>query len=203
MTTTYNVKIESVCPMLHHGAHNIQAETNMKKKGGTALNGDPEEWKRTVYYSKQLKRVYLPASCLEACLIEAGKEFKITGRKTATKYVKSGVFCINPHDGIIDHLSFYVNGKPVTLDEIQQGTPNAYIDIRTVKNPSTKGRQLRYRAAFNNWSSEFQIIVNADEYINEKILRAIIEYAGMFVGVGDYRPRFGRFTLTDLQMATP
>jgi hypothetical protein len=183
---TYRVKIKGLSPMLHHGSQAVgMEEESKKKKGGSALLGDPEEWKKTIYFNKEVG-VYLPAINLEASLIEGAKQFKI-GRGTASKYFKSGVF-INQYE-----LPMLINGTYIKdLEEVE-------IDKRTVKNPSTKGRNCRYRAIFRNWECEIEIMINADDYIDSQMLKEVFVYTGSFVGVCDFRPRFGRFEVTDFQ----
>jgi len=183
MAKIYEVEIESISPMLHHGSQSVgMEEISMKKKGGTALAGDSEEWKKTIYFDEKFG-VYLPATNVEAALIEASKQFKITGRTTATKFFKSGVFIMD------DMLDFSVEGKRITdLNDVT-------IDKRTVKNPATKMRNTRYRAIFRQWKSKFKIMISADDYITKDLLKNIIDYAGLYVGLNDYRPRFGRFKL--------
>ena len=184
----YKVRIEGLSPLLHHGSHAVGMDkaTN-KQKGGNALEGDSDEWKKTIYYD-ELTGVFVPGINMEATLIEAAKEFKITGRKTATKYFKSGVF-IND-----DKMPITVKGKPITdLDKVE-------VDKRTVKNPSTKMRNMRYRAIFRQWEIVFVVTVAADDYIKQDLLKNVIEYAGMYVGLCDFRPRFGRFRITDIEL---
>lgn len=182
---TYEIEIESTSPMLHHGAQALgMEEESKKKKGGSALMGDSEEWKKTIYFEEGVG-VFLPAVNVEAALIEASKQFKI-GRGSASKYFKSGVFITD------DKLPFFVNGKPITaLEGIE-------IDKRTVKNPATKGRNVRYRALFRQWKSKFRVIVSADDYIDKNLLLESLDYAGAYVGVGDFRPRFGRFKVNKI-----
>lgn len=188
MAKIYEIEIESCSPLLMHGSQSVgMEEVNMKKKGGTALAGDSTEWKKTIYYDDNVG-VYLPATNVEASLIEAAKQFKITGRATATKFFKSGVFMMD------DMLPFYVNGKQITdLDDIR-------VDKRTVKNPATRMRNTRYRAIFQQWSSRFRVMINADDYITKDLLANVFTYAGMYVGVCDYRPRFGRFILKSIKV---
>lgn len=185
----YDVKIKSICAMLHHGSQAVgMEEESTRKKGGVALKGNPDEWKKTIYF-KEGVGVYFPAVSFEACLVNAAKQHKVTGRQTATKFVQSGVFCTD------EYLPFLVNGKKImSLDD-----PLIKIDKRTVKNPSTRGRNTRYRAIFDNWESNFRIIVQNDDYVTKKLLKEIIEDGGRFIGVGDYRPRFGRFELISLK----
>ena len=188
MAKIYEIELESISPMLHNGSQSVGMEkASMKKRGGNALEGDPEEWKKTIYYDK-LIGVYLPAINVEAALIEGAKQFKITGKATATKFFKSGVFILD------DMLPFYINGKIIKdLDDVS-------IDKRTVKNPATKMRNTRYRAIFRQWSSKFRIMISADDYISGDLLKQVFDYTGLYVGVGDYRPRFGRFKLKSIKM---
>jgi hypothetical protein len=183
----FEVGIESISPMLHHGSQNVGMEKeSLKKKGGIALMGDPEEWKKTIYFDEEIG-VYMPAISLEASFVNAAKQFKISGRTTATKYFKSGVFIMD------EKLDFTVNGKKIkSLDEVE-------VDKRTVKNPSTKGRNVRYRAIFKKWQSHFKVLLSADDFISNELLKEVIEFAGMYIGVGDYRPRFGRYKITSFK----
>ena len=186
----YEVSLKSKSPILMHSSAAIGLKDNSKKKGGEAIQGNPDEWKESIYFDKDLG-VYIPACCFEASFIEASKQFKISGKATATKFFKSGLF-VNT-----DNIPIYVNGHIIkTLEEVEK---MGSVDKRTVKNPATKMRNMRYRACFMNWECKFKIILQSDDYISDKILKDVIEYAGNFVGVCDYRPRFGRFDLISIK----
>jgi hypothetical protein len=43
------------------------------------------------------------------------------------------------------------------------------------------------------WRAEFELMVNLPEYIARNDLRSVIEQAGRLVGLGDFRPTYGRF----------
>lgn len=43
------------------------------------------------------------------------------------------------------------------------------------------------------WQVEFELLINSPEYIPPTVLRETIEVAGRLVGMGDFRPTFGRF----------
>lgn len=185
----YEIEITGTTPILMHGSQSIGTETTVgKKKGGDALTGDPEEWRKTIYFNDEVG-VYLPPELFEASWMLAGKEFK-SGRTNVVKYVKSGVMIKE------NFLPFYSRGKPIrTLEDV---TPKD-IDIRSVKNPSTKGRNMRYRARFFEWSTKMNVIVTADDYITQQMLKDIISYSGKFVGVGDWRPKFGQYIIKSIK----
>lgn len=176
----YEIHLESIAPLLMHGSQAIGRDTNNKKKGGSAVVGDPEEWKKTVYFD-DLVGAYVPAINFESSLVEAAKQFKVSGKATASKFFKSGIFVES------DLIPLTVNGEYVkSLDKIK-------VDSRSVKNPATKMRQLRYRAIFDKWEAKVKIIVASDDYIDTELLKNVVNYAGMYVGLCDFRPRFGRF----------
>lgn len=43
------------------------------------------------------------------------------------------------------------------------------------------------------WKAEFQFLITLPEYVDRQMLRETIESAGRLIGVGDFRPTFGRF----------
>ena len=45
------------------------------------------------------------------------------------------------------------------------------------------------------WTAEFDLMVNLPEYISTHDLHEVISQAGRLVGLGDFRPSFGRFAL--------
>jgi hypothetical protein len=51
---------------------------------------------------------------------------------------------------------------------------------------------MRTRPRFDNWSCKVRIEF-APSLLNESEVRDIAETVGMTVGLGDWRPRFGRF----------
>lgn len=52
----------------------------------------------------------------------------------------------------------------------------------------------RTRPAFQKgWTIEFEIMVMAPEYLSPELLRNIIDVAGLFQAIGDFRPTYGRY----------
>lgn len=43
------------------------------------------------------------------------------------------------------------------------------------------------------WRASFDLMVNLPEYVDRNSLRETIEQAGRLIGIGDFRPSFGRF----------
>lgn len=69
-------------------------------------------------------------------------------------------------------------------------------DQRSVK--VVKNKVTRTRPRFTNWSVEFECIVNPT-ILDDETFRRSIDNAGVMVGIGDYRPRFGRFEVRSFE----
>ncbi|HUT62171.1 MAG TPA: hypothetical protein VNA25_30395 [Phycisphaerae bacterium] len=76
-------------------------------------------------------------------------------------------------------------GKPVTEYEID-GRP-ARIQ---------RARVMRHRPHIREWRLDFELLILEEETLPAAVANAILVKAGQTVGIGDYRPRFGRFTVT-------
>ena len=72
-------------------------------------------------------------------------------------------------------------------------TSELYLDVRPVI--VQRARVVRMRPTFKTgWELSFEIQVNDDE-IQPELLQDILTLAGRTVGIGDYRPKFGRFAV--------
>lgn len=59
----------------------------------------------------------------------------------------------------------------------------------------------RSRPAFESgWQADFVLSVLLPEYISPDLLREVIEGAGKFVGLGDFRPTYGRFSIVKYEV---
>jgi hypothetical protein len=55
-------------------------------------------------------------------------------------------------------------------------------------------RVMSYRPIFRDWSVEFGLMFDEEQITREELLM-VLENAGNLCGVGDWRPRFGRFSV--------
>lgn len=89
---------------------------------------------------------------------------------------------------------------PITHDG--PATPRAMweagcFDQRSVKVGTSKVTRTRPR--FANWKITFDCITQPD-VLDDDSFKMAIENAGLMTGLGDYRPRFGRFELMSLEV---
>lgn len=160
----------------------------LEKQEKTGVAGhDPQEWKRTVLITKE-KQLYVESSYIFGCLRDGGKHIK-SGKGSLQAKVASTLVVL---DEIIPLDRFLPPEDELSQDKSQP----VYLDVRSVKNPSTKARNVRYRiAASIGWKASFEI-----EWENTIVSRGEMEStlisAGSFVGLGDGRSiGCGRFTV--------
>lgn len=141
-------------------------------KGSKAKKSDDVE---TYVYRMDDGTLGLPGEYLRQAVISAAKfrQDPRSPRKSAMDLFKAGVLSLT-------------NLAPLGKDTWD------YLDTRRVtvqRNGITRTRP----AIKAGWKAEFQLMINLPEYIDRHFLRETIEQAGRLIGVGDFRPTFGRF----------
>ena len=174
----YKVVIKGVTPLLQNRFAGEETVGTTKKRSTTSKENDVED----TLYKFPKGKVYQPAECIRQALIEAGKAFK-KGKSNLSKTFASFI--------------------TITPEAIEHKNQKWTTDRRAVVIPSTKGRVMRNRAKFDEWSLEFEIIVLDSDEISESVLHDALEHAGHYIGIGDYRPQkkgmYGRFIITSIK----
>lgn len=173
------VEIRGETPYLMHAFSMEKAEEKEKKKIGRE---DYESEIKEALYTLPDGTIYVPSTQIHGTLIEAGKKFQIPGQRKATfSRIIGGLVIISP-------------------DAIRMEPQKYSVDKRAVVVPATKGRVVRYRPKFTDWSLKFQIHNLEPEQVQSTVLKKILDYAGSYVGIGDFRPSkkgpFGRFIVS-------
>jgi hypothetical protein len=183
-------EIEGLAPLLQHRF--VTPELANLTQGGRRVTGAvdyTEEWRGYLYVTPQ-GEIGQPAVHIEQSLIKAAGSFKITGRRGATyrDLFKASVF-------VTPELLSHGVASPETLTTNPEET--VYLDMRPVV--IQKARVVRIRPALKKgWRLSFTIEV-MDDQIPVAILKDVLELAGKTGGIGDHRPRFGRFMVTGFQ----
>ena len=179
MTETIKVTIKGSTPILFNRFRDVAIEGKSKKRTGALAESEIED---KLY--KEENKIYLPSVYLKNCIVEAGKQFKIVGKgkSTYSKIVASTV----------DISPFMI--------ELDAGKMEVF-RISAV-NPMTKGRMMTERPKFTDWSASFEVVLN-DPAVYVSVINEILEHAGKYVGVGDWRPEkkgmFGKFMITSFK----
>jgi hypothetical protein len=146
-----------------------------RKKTDSDLNEIARlEWYGGLYTNKD--KPCINAESLEAAMVEAAKRFKL-GKAT-----KVCVYCLDNYplqfpdqDKSLEWL--WESGKYVSRLRVQLSRGSSLI---------------RTRPRFDEWAADITIRFD-DERINPAQIRDILVAAGDSVGIGDFRPKFGRF----------
>jgi hypothetical protein len=169
------VKVEGISPLLMNRFRDSAIDSKSKKR--TGAQAEPEITDKLYVYEG---KICIPAVYFRNCMIEAGKQFKITG-KGKSNYSK------------LIGSTVEVNPEMILLKPSDYET----YSIAAV-NPMTRGRMMTRRPRFNKWGAEFEIVLN-DEGIPADVIKEILDHAGRYVGVGDWRPEkkgmFGKFMI--------
>jgi len=181
------VKIVGISPLLMHSARfanpldlatKAHKELTSKRK---KTDEDHEaiqksEWMGSLYHSKK-SGPFIPGVNIEASLFEAAKMQKLG------KSAKRSLMIVE------DEIKLEYSGP---RDPEKLFSNPDFVDVRAVKVQTSK--LMRCRPKFNEWSATFELHYNPEQ-IDQREIERILSDAGSLVGVGDYRPRFGKFTV--------
>jgi hypothetical protein len=182
MTEKIKVTIQGTTPLLFNRFRDVQIEGKSKKRTGAMAESEIED----KLYQDEKGKTLLPSVYLKNCIVEASKQFKIVGKgkSTYSKLVASTV----------DIAPFMI--------ELDAGKYEVF-RISAV-NPMTRGRMMTERPKYNKWEATFEIVLN-DEQLDVSVINEILESAGKYVGIGDWRPQtkgmFGKFMITSFKKA--
>lgn len=186
------VIIKGVRPLLWHHFGPDALPLEKQEKTGVAGH-DPEEWRKTLLVTKA-GQLYVDPSYIFACLRD-GARFTKKGKGSIQSLV-SATLQVMTDKVLIDRW------LPKNITELQNETEEpVYMDVRSVKNPSTKARNVRYRvAASPGWKCEFELMWDKTIVSRNEIL-SVLNDAGKLCGLGDGRSiGFGRFVVEDVEI---
>jgi hypothetical protein len=189
---TAQVQIEGSRPILWHafGPDALgDGSGKRKEREGTAGN-DPGEWRKTVLMTED-RQLFLKPTYVFGCLRDGAK---YTSRKRGTlQGPLSSTLQVLDEIVLIDRV---VPAEPLPTDPKQP----VYLDISGVKNPATRGRNVRYRVAASiGWKCGFSIMWD-QTIISRGEMESVLNDAGKLCGLGDGRSiGYGRFNVLSFE----
>jgi hypothetical protein len=175
------VTIEGTAALLfHRWSNEAVAEKAKAAKNSAAKKSDNVE---SYVYRDEGGFICLPGEYLRQSVIFAAKfrQDPRSPRKSAMDLFKAGI---------------------VSLTELASlGTKDwDYLDARRVV--VQRSAVTRQRPAFNKgWRATFDIQVLLPEYIEPSVLLDVIGQAGRLIGLADFRPTYGRFSVTEFRVS--
>lgn len=124
--------------------------------------------------------------------IENG-ELAIPGEYFRGSIINAAKFRQDPRSPRKSAMDLFKAGVVVTSPLASLGVSDwDYLDRRRVM-IQRQGVNRTRPAMRAGWKVEFELMVVLPEYIDRNMLRETIESAGRLIGIGDFRPTFGRF----------
>jgi|SRR5581483_1852727 len=188
-----HVRIQGTRPLLWHAFGPEAIPLTKQERTGVAGN-DPEEWHKTVLKTAD-GQLYVRPTYVFGCIRDGARHTK-RGRGSIQSYVTATLQVL---DDFVLTDRYMPEGEPLT-----DPTQPVYLDIQSVKNPSTKARNVRYRiAASKGWTLSFTILWDKT-VVSRSEMEAVCIDAGRLAGIGDGRAvGFGRFTVTQFDVSEP
>ena len=182
----FRLTLTSTAPLLMHNsrlanpidtaAKTLKAATSKRVK----TDEDHEEiahleWLGSLYTDPDVGP-YIPGQNIERCLVDGAKLSKSGTRVTRGVFIKTDV---NPlaYDGPRHAEALWADANFRHLASVKVGT----------------SRTMRCRPMFREWRVEADGMLDT-AVLNLAELASIATAAGAMIGLGDWRPRYGRFT---------
>ena len=187
-TEKVTFKISSVCPLiLHNGqmanpmnpiVRAIKPISGKRKKTDADFEKMAElEFKGSLYMDAD--GPVIPAEMFEGAIHNAAKTQRLG------KQVKGAVFCEG--NGRLEY------DGPRSADDLWADESFRNQSMVSVQ----QSKVLRTRPQFDNWSTEITVCYDA-ERLNKEAVIDFVNIAGFHSGLGDWRPKFGRFKVDEI-----
>lgn len=173
------VEITGSADLLFHRWNNEAVDEKAKaRKGSAAKKTDNVE---SYVYRNEQNEICLPGEYLRGAIIGAAKfrQDPRSPRKSAMDLFKAGVISLTPLASLGVSAWDYEDRRRVCVQR------NAITRVR----PAMRA----------GWKAEIQFMINLPEYIDQPFLLEVLQMAGRLIGVGDFRPTYGRFDVTKFE----
>lgn len=167
------VEITGIAPLLQHRFPTEEHGINKSKAKKQVY--DPKEEAEKCLYRNAKGEIYEPAEHIFQAMVRAAVDFKFEKKKSYKDAITSGIFVTPDEIPLISDIPFEIDARGAVVQ---------------------RSRIIRWRPRFNQWKLRFNIEVIDSDNISTNALKEILEKAGSAKGLGDYRPRFGRFMVT-------
>lgn len=187
-----NVVIEGTAPLLQHSfTKNSLAILMEGSKKQTGAQDYSLEWLTTMYLTTS---GYLcqPAAHIEGAMVKAATSFKVKGARGKTWKDAIRAYCyVSPDE--IPHIR---NGEYVPAPGVElMSAPTEYLSVNVMRVVVQRSAVARARLLIQpGWQLGFTVEVQ-DDQVRPEVVQEILTEAGRAVGIGDFRPRYGRFKI--------
>lgn len=196
---TAEVLVEGEAPILQHG-FGAAAKTALKS-ASKQRTGTPDyslEWMDTMYQNRD---GYLaqPGIHFEQAMKSAATNFKMTGKRGKT-WKKAFVAYVVVVPELILHLRDGAAVKAPGAELVSEPTDFLSVNVMRVVVQRAAVARARLQIA-TGWQLKFNVQV-IDDQLPAEVLNEVLVEAGRAEGVGDYRPKYGRFRVVEFKHST-
>lgn len=175
-----SITVEGVAPILFHAWNVESVESKSKAKKGSAekKTDDLESY----IYRNEKGNISVPGEYLKGAIVNAAKfrQDPRSPRKSAADLFKAAVISLTPLADLGAKDWDYLDKRRVCIQ----------------RNSITRSRP----AMREGWKATFILLVNLPEYVDSAMLNETVAAAGKLIGLGDFRPSFGRFNVTNFEV---
>lgn len=183
---TTKIQIRGITPLIMHNGRlsdpldeATQALARLTSKRTKTIDDHKAvskcEWYGGLYVDEKMAPC-LPGEVIEAALVEGAKKYKLG------KASKGGLIVVGNFPLVYD--------GPKNVDKLWES--GGYLKRASVKVGTS--RVIRSRLIFPKWEIAFEVQWDPEVMKDETTIREIVDAAGMS-GIGDWRPKFGRFEM--------
>jgi hypothetical protein len=167
------VEIQGTAPILFHrwNCESVESKSKAKKGSAEKKTDDIESY----VYRTQKGELAIPGEYLRGAIIGAARyqQDPRSPRKSASDLFKAAVISLTPLASLSVKTWDFLDKRRVVIQ----------------RNAITRSRP----AMAEGWKAKFILQVQLPEYIDQAMLNGTIAAAGKLIGLGDFRPSFGRF----------
>lgn len=173
---TFKVSIEGVAP-LRMNKFTEEAKDTLKggRKRKSKEQSIQEAYERT--YTDKNGKYIIPARAIKACILNGAKKVPLGKGKAKTD--SAAVIFVKEDMKLI-------HSDPIIAEGV----------VRVP--PKTGAMAVKYWVVFPEWKGEFHVLITDDRF-PEQVLVESIKEAGMYAGLLDGRPDYGRFIMTNFE----
>jgi len=181
-----HVKIMGNADLLLHAwnCEAVQEKADSKKGSATKKSDNLESYVRR----NDDGVICLPSEYLRMSIVNAAKfrQDPRSPRKSAMDLYKAALVSLKPL---------------VPLMNVAGELPKVWDYEHRCRVQIQRAGITRCRPAFKEgWRVEIPLLVNLPEYVNPSDLNEVISAAGRLIGVGDFRPTYGRFQIVGFEI---
>jgi len=173
------VTVQGVSDLLFHrwNVDAIEAKAKAPKNSKEKKSDDIESY----VFRNDAGELCLPGEYFRQAMVNAAKFLQDprSPRKSAMDLFKSAVFSTSPLCSLGVRAWDYEDRRRVTV--MRAGITRIRPALKT------------------GWKCTASFMVNLPEYVNESLFLQTLNEAGRLIGVGDFRPTFGRFIVTNFR----